>query len=106
MLQTHHPHGAANRLYYACFYAVTALLLSRDLASAKHSGILALFNQHLVKPGHVAVEWGKFYARLFENRMESDYADGVSVDAQELQADMDRAEQFIQTLEKQIPHLA
>ena len=33
MLQTSHPYGAANRIYYACFYAVTALLLTRNLSS-------------------------------------------------------------------------
>jgi len=51
MLQTNHPYGAANRIYYACFYAVTALLLTRNLSSSKHSGVLALFNRHFVKPG-------------------------------------------------------
>lgn len=53
MLQTGHPHGAANRIYYACFYVVTALLLKRGLSSSKHSGVVALFNRHFVKPGLV-----------------------------------------------------
>ena len=51
MLQTSHPYGAANRIYYACFYAVTALLLTQNLSSSKHSGVIALFNRHFVKPG-------------------------------------------------------
>ncbi len=36
MLRTGHPYGAANRLYYACFYAVTALLLTGNLSSSRH----------------------------------------------------------------------
>jgi len=41
MLQTSHPYGAANRIYYACFYVVTALLLTQSLSSSKHSGVIA-----------------------------------------------------------------
>ena len=38
-------YGAANRIYYACFYAVVALLLTKNLSSSKHSGIIALFKR-------------------------------------------------------------
>ena len=33
-----------NRLYYACFYAVSALLAQQELSSSKHSGVRSLFN--------------------------------------------------------------
>ena len=45
--------AAVNRLYYACFYAVSALLETRDLASSKHSGVKALLHQHFIKTGIV-----------------------------------------------------
>ena len=32
--------GALNRLYYAAFYAARALLATRDLDSARHSGVI------------------------------------------------------------------
>ncbi|HIJ67628.1 MAG TPA: HEPN domain-containing protein [Planctomycetes bacterium] len=95
MLQTDHPHGCANRIYYACFYAVTALLLTRDLSSSKHSGVIALFNQHFVKPGLVSVDMGKFYSRMFDNRIESDYADWVEPAGQDLSSEISRAEEFV-----------
>jgi uncharacterized protein (UPF0332 family) len=47
MLKTGHPYGAVNRIYYACFYATTSLLLTRKLSIAKHSGVLGLFNYKL-----------------------------------------------------------
>jgi len=34
--------AAVNRLYYACFYIVSALLLTEGMSSAKHSGVKAL----------------------------------------------------------------
>ncbi|MDO8585606.1 MAG: HEPN domain-containing protein [Armatimonadota bacterium] len=39
--------GVVNRTYYACSYAVNALLLSKGLSSAKHSGVLSLFSQRV-----------------------------------------------------------
>lgn len=51
-----HVNTFVNRLYYACFYAVSGLLLSKGLSSAKHSGIRSLFHQNFVKPGLVDIE--------------------------------------------------
>ena len=39
-----HWHTCVSRLYYACFYAVTALLIRHDLAPSKHTGVRAFFN--------------------------------------------------------------
>lgn len=73
-------HGVVNRLYYACFYAVSALLFTRNLASSKHSGVRALFNQHFVKSGMISIGSASLYSNLFENRQESDYEDFFEVD--------------------------
>jgi len=64
-----------NRLYYACFYGVLALLQTRNLSSSKHKGVRLLFNKEFVKPGNIDLEWYRFYAKLFDNRQESDYED-------------------------------
>jgi uncharacterized protein (UPF0332 family) len=98
MLQSSHLFGAANRIYYACFYAVSALLLSKDLSSPKHSGVLSLFNKHFVKTGLISVELGKFYSRLFDTRIESDYADFVTVDVKEISDNLKTAEFFISSV--------
>ncbi len=100
MFETNHPHGCANRLYYACFYAVTALLLSKDFSSSKHSGVISLFNKNFVKPGIIPVELGKFYSRLFEGRMESDYGDWVELEDEITSEDFDLAQSFIDKIKK------
>lgn len=43
--------GAVNRFYYAMFYAVLALLITRQLGTSKHSGAISLFDREFVKPG-------------------------------------------------------
>lgn len=77
LLNTQEYIGTVNRLYYACFYAVTALLETRELASSKHSGVLSFFNKHFVRSGFVRGELGKFYKDLFERRHEGDYTDFI-----------------------------
>lgn len=69
--------SAVNRIYYALFYEVMALLKTKNLSSAKHTGIRALFNEHFVKTGIVDVEIGKFYSKMFEFRQEGDYDDFI-----------------------------
>lgn len=75
MMSTNHLFGAANRLYYACFYAVSALLEKHDLSSSKHGGVMSLLNRHFVKTGKVSIDHGKFYSRMFDHRSKADYAD-------------------------------
>jgi len=45
LLKAGYANTSVNRLYYACFYAVSALLLAKGYASPKHSGVRALFHQ-------------------------------------------------------------
>jgi len=48
LLANGHVRTAVNRLYYACYYAISALLLTEGYSSPKHSGIRALFDQHWI----------------------------------------------------------
>ena len=99
MLQTEHLYGASNRVYYACFYAVSALLITKNLSSSKHAGVMALFNRHFIKENCLPVEFGKFYSRVFDNRQQSDYGDVVKVEAKQLTKDIKTASDFIDRIE-------
>lgn len=65
-----------NRLYYACFYAVSALLVKGGLASSKHMGAEP-FQQALCENRKSAREVARIYNDLFERRQEGDYIDFV-----------------------------
>lgn len=94
--------SAVNRLYYALFYEVTALLLTCDLSSSKHSGVMALFNEHFVKTKKVNIESGKFYSRMFEFRQKSDYSDFVQFEEEKVKEWLEKSELFIEEIEKVI----
>lgn len=71
--------GAVNRFYYAAFHAARALLATREVDSAKHSGVISLFQQHIVKTGLIQAETAKALPRSFEKRQDADYADFASI---------------------------
>ena len=87
-----------NRLYYACFYAVTALLAQKDLHWNKHSGVRSLFNLHFVKTKKVPKHHATTYNDLFERRQESDYVDFVKFESSQIHPLMAKAESFVECI--------
>ncbi len=67
-LQAGHTIFAVNRLYYACFYAVTALLLHDGKQFARHSAVKSEFVRTYIKSGQIDRKWNKFYQKLFDDR--------------------------------------
>lgn len=89
-----HYIATINRLYYSCFYSVLALLQTKGLSSKKHSGIRALFNLEFIKTEEIPKEWSVFYADLFENRQEGDYAEFVQFHREDVMLFMEQTQQF------------
>ena len=90
--------SSANRLYYACFYSVSALLLSEGLSSTKHSGVRSLFNRHFVKTGRVNKAHGRLFNDLYELRQESDYVDLLRIDSEPVLPCLEPAGQLVDAL--------
>lgn len=89
---------SVNRIYYAYFYVVSALLLHKGLRFKKHSGVRAAFHQHLVKTGMVSREHGQFYDELFEGRQRGDYIELVRFEAEQVGKWLRQAEEFIEAV--------
>ena len=79
-----------------------ALLLTKDLSPAKHTGIRALFNEHFVKTGKVNVELGRFFSRMYDFRQNVDYADFVQFEAAKIKEWFASAEAFINEVDQVI----
>ena len=61
LLENKHYKDSVSRSYYAIFTAARALLATRKLDSSKHSGVIALFNQHFVKNGLICKDASKWF---------------------------------------------
>jgi len=93
---------AANRLYYACYYIVGALLLQKGYNARTHNGIIALFTMNFVKSGMVSDADGKLYRSLYELRLTGDYDEVKIIDKEDVVIRLQFAIQFIKTIEQLI----
>lgn len=89
---------AVNRAYYACFYAVSALLLKHGSRFKKHSGVRAEFHREFVKTGALPVELGKYYDLVYSKREQGDYAELVSFEKDEVEELLARAAAFVDAI--------
>lgn len=86
---------SVNRIYYACFYAVSTVLIQKRLRFKKHSGVRAAFHKHLVKPGLVSHELGQFYDELFEARQRGDYIELVTFQKEGVENWLQKGREFV-----------
>lgn len=64
---------SANRLYYALFHAMSALLINEGYHVKSHRGILAMFGEHFIKTEIFAKEDGSLLSDLVIMRDNADY---------------------------------
>ncbi len=89
---------AVNRLYYACFYAVLALLHKVDMDTKTHSGALHVFGLHFIKTGIIDKKHHKFYTTLFEMRQDADYEAGVDYEREDVLPLLPQARELIERI--------
>ena len=71
---------AINRMYYACFYAASALLVANKIVVKSHEGVRQMLGKHFVLTGQLSVGMGKFYTLIFNKRSSGDYEDFINHD--------------------------
>ena len=86
---------AVRSLYYACFYALSAVLWKQGKSFKKHSGVRAAIHRDLVKSGEIEDRWGKFYDLIFDRRHKGDYEPMVSFESSQVKELLEGAEGFI-----------
>lgn len=75
MIASGHWNLAMQRMYYACFYAASALLLKDGCSAHTHNGVVGQLGIRYVKTGILPKEDGRLYSRLLQHRITGDYND-------------------------------
>ena len=88
-----------NRLYYACYYAVSALLLNSDLNATTHNGVKSLFSEQYIKTGIIPKDLGKIYSQLFTWRQKGDYDDLFDFDQEKVLPYFNPTQKLIETVD-------
>ena len=90
---------SVNRLYYACFYCVQALLAKIDNFPKSHKGTITMFNAHYVKESIFSKELARFYHELFEQRLMADYSDAYEATKEMTESFLSNADLFLEQTE-------
>lgn len=94
-----------SRSYYAIFTAARALLAIEKKDSAKHSGIISLFNRYFVKTELIDKNYSKILAKAKIYRERGDYGDFSIVSSAEVDEQIENAEEFLKEIKKYIDNL-
>ena len=88
----------ANRLYYAAYYAVSALLLQSGYSVQTHHGIIQMLGLHFIKTGIIDKEFGSLYGQLFSLRQTGDYGDTFGLTEKQVLPLLPQTEKFIKDI--------
>ena len=91
---------AISRLYYACFYAVSAFFECKDIDANTHSSVKSRFHQEFIKTKLLDREFGKHYDKLFDLRLEVDYEFLIFATENTVNPLFERTKSFITEIEK------
>jgi len=94
--------SAVNRLYYAVFYAVNALLVMNKIQTKSHSATKSQFSLNFVKTGKFDKKYGRLLAELYDWRQKGDYDNIFDYDNDSVQPLFKPVEEFINLIENEI----
>lgn len=97
--------SVVNRSYYACFYAVLALFVSKHLniTTSKHIGVISMFDKEFILSGAMDKKYSEYLHRLFLARQQGDYkAITVDLDSQDAKRLLDCAGDFVNQIKKMV----
>ena len=95
LIQDKDYESAVSRAYYAMFYTVEALLLTKEMSFSSHKAVISAFGEQFVKTGVFKKDFSKALTRAFEKRQIGDYEFTFTVTEKEANELLKEAENFI-----------
>jgi uncharacterized protein (UPF0332 family) len=94
--------SAVNRLYYALFYAVNALLVLNEIQTKSHSATKSQFSLFFVKTGKFDKKYGRLLSELFDWRQKGDYENVFDYDNESVKPLFEPVSEMIDLIEEEI----
>ena len=94
---------AANRSYYAAFYAVSAVFALEGKAFRRHSALEAAVHRDLVRSGRWPARLGEGYSQLLKTRSVSDYGPGQNVSREDAERAITAAAEILRAVAEAHP---
>lgn len=94
---------AANRMYYALYHAVCALMVHDGYPAPRHKGSKQILGEHYIVTGKMPSEYGRLYAQLATLRERADYDIIFNVDKDTLCAFKPKAKKLMDFIGDMLP---
>ncbi|OGU12223.1 MAG: hypothetical protein A2X61_10710 [Ignavibacteria bacterium GWB2_35_12] len=91
---------AMNRIYYAGFNMVTALMLIDGFSSSKHSQLIGKFNKDYINSGIIDKDIADILNLAYRKRTAVDYHDFTIVVEEEVQLYYEKMKKFIKLIDE------
>lgn len=92
--------STVSRIYYAMFYCVQALLLTKELSFSSHKEVISAFGRYFVKTGIFPKDMSKALTRAFEKRQFGDYEYTFVITNEDAEEILEQGKNFITTIVK------
>ena len=92
--------GAVNRLYYACYHIVSALLIKDGINASTHNGVRSQFFKFYIKTEKIDRKFSILYSDLMNKRQESDYDDFQEFEQEDIEPLFEDVQEFIETIKE------
>lgn len=90
--------SAVNRVYYAVFYALSAIAIKEGYSTSKHAKLIGWFNKAFVHTGKVESKFGKLIYKVFANREKSDYEFLFSMTREDVVSSLEETKELLEKL--------
>ena len=90
--------GAATRLFYSVFYAISAAALMREKSFSKHGALIGWFTREFVATGIIDRSYGRFINSAWKNRTRGDNQYIVNLTSEELIDSVNTLDTFIDSI--------
>ncbi|MBW1732156.1 MAG: HEPN domain-containing protein [Deltaproteobacteria bacterium] len=94
--------NAVRDAYFACFHAFSAILLKEGRSFRKHKEVRSALHRDYIKTKRIAIEWGKHYDWLFDNRQKADYRPLVQFEVEQVEYIINKSQNFVGEMKKLI----
>lgn len=89
---------AISRMYYACFYAVMALMVKNGYELGTHKGVKAMLGLKFITTGLLDRKVGKWFNDLFDLRHRNDYDDFIDTTKEEVEECIPKAHYVVEAI--------
>jgi len=92
--------NAVRDAYFACFHALSSLLLKSGKTFHKHQEVRVALHRDFVRMKKIDSRWGKHYDWLYDNRQKADYRPLAVFEPDQVKEIIEQSEEFVAEIKR------